>query len=381
MADPLAATFRRPFPEQVAAFRLRLGDLVPTARWDDLWQDAHDRGFMVAGATKADLLADLAAAVDKAIFQGTSLEEFRADFRGIVEKHGWHGWTGEDTEAGRAWRTRLIYRTNARTTYAAGRHAQLVEGGFKYWVYRHGGSLEPRIQHLGWDGLILEADHPFWKTHYPPNGWGCSCYVIGARSIEGAKRRGGDPDVEPGDWQKIDPKTGAPEGIDKGWAYAPGRSVSKPVLELRDKLEILPERPSIDLIQKWLEMSAFGRWLADPHGYWPLVRISEADAQLIGSKRKIAVLSEQSALKQLSEHPELSPRDYVLAQNTVDNATHKIRDRERDLVFVRDTDDGHLVVVKTTASGEGLFVTSLRRMSKDQAMRDRLIRRILRRRS
>lgn len=242
MADPLAGTFRRPFPEQVAAFRLRLGDLVPTARWDDLWQDAHDRAFMVAGATKADLLADLAGAVDKAISQGTSLEEFRADFRRIVEERGWHGWTGEDTEAGQAWRTRLIYRTNARTTYAAGRHAQLVEGGFNYWVYRHGGSLEPRIQHLGWDGLILEADHEFWLTHYPPNGWGCSCYVIGARSIEGAKRRGGDPSIEPGDWQTLDPKTGAPEGLDKGWAYAPGRSVVEEVrAAMADKVAKLPD--------------------------------------------------------------------------------------------------------------------------------------------
>ncbi len=35
MAD-LAATFRKPFAEQVAALRLRLGDLVPTVRWDDI---------------------------------------------------------------------------------------------------------------------------------------------------------------------------------------------------------------------------------------------------------------------------------------------------------------------------------------------------------
>lgn len=130
MADELGATFGKPFKEAVAAFRLRLGNLVPTAKWDDLWQEQHDRAFMVAGATKADLLADLAAAVDKAISRGTSLEEFRADFRRIVEERGWHGWTGEDSEAGKAWRTRVIYRTNMRTSYAAGRMAQLVEGGF-----------------------------------------------------------------------------------------------------------------------------------------------------------------------------------------------------------------------------------------------------------
>lgn len=226
MSEPLIATFGKPFAEAVAAFRLRLGNLVPTARWDDLWQAQHDRAFMVAGALKADLLADLASAVDKAISRGTSLDEFRRDFRKIVEDHGWHGWTGEDSEKGRAWRTRVIYRTNMRTAYAAGRRAQLVDGGFPLWIYRHGGSVEPRIIHLGWDGLVLPPDHPFWATHAPPNGWGCSCYVVGARTFKGAQRLGGQPGKPlPYGWQKLDPKTGAPIGIDKGWAYAPGASV------------------------------------------------------------------------------------------------------------------------------------------------------------
>lgn len=243
MAD-FEAIFRKPFKEQVAAFIQRLGNLVATAAWDDLWQEAHDRAFMVAGATKADLLADLAEAVGKSISEGTSLEEFRRDFRAIVEKHGWHGWTGEGTKAGEAWRTRVIYRTNAKTSYAAGRHAQLTDAGFPFWVYKHGASREPREIHLHeWDGLVLPVDHPFWKTHYPPNGWGCSCYVVGARSIAAARRLGGDPDkaLPPG-WDKIDPKTGAPHGIDKGWAYAPGASVTDEVNRLaQDKARNLPD--------------------------------------------------------------------------------------------------------------------------------------------
>lgn len=237
MADPrLLTTFRKPFDEQVAAFRLRLGDLVPTARWDDIERSAHDRSFMVAGAVKADLLADLAAAVDRAIAEGTGLEAFKRDFRAIVEKHGWHGWTGEGTAKGEAWRMRTIYRTNMRVSYQAGRHAQLVAGNYRFWVYRHGGSVEPRLQHLGWNGLILPADHPFWATHYPPNGWGCSCDVSGARSIEGAKRLGGDPAVKLGEgWNAPDPKTGAPKGIGKGWDYAPGASVANVVAAMTGK--------------------------------------------------------------------------------------------------------------------------------------------------
>lgn len=233
---PVSGTLRQPFAEQIAAFRARLGNLVPTSRWDDISGQAHDRAFMVAGATKADLLADLAGAVDKAISEGTGLEAFRRDFREIVERRGWHGWTGEGTKRGEAWRTRVIYRTNMATTYAAGRWAQLMEGGFPLLVYRHGGSREPRPEHLAWDGLTLPVEHEFWASHAPPNGWGCSCYILGARSEAGARRLGGNPDLQldPG-WNRPDPRTGAPAGIDKGWDHAPGRSVSDLINQMAEK--------------------------------------------------------------------------------------------------------------------------------------------------
>jgi hypothetical protein len=379
MSSALAATFRKPFAEQVAAFRLRLGDLVPTERWDDIQRSAHDRAFMVAGATKADLLADLAAAVDKAIAEGTGFDAFKRDFRAIVKKHGWHGWTGEGTPGGEAWRMRVIYRTNMRTSYMAGRHAQLVEGGFPFWVYRHGGSLEPRPLHLSWDGLILPPDHPFWATHFPPNDWGCSCRVFGARSMRAAKRRGGDPSVvlKPG-WQKASPKTGAPHGIGKGWDYAPGASVSNTVIQLREKLDSLPPRPSINLIQSWLQNGPFETWFKDPKGNWPLARLNDQDAEAIGAQRRVADISADTARKQQREHPELTPADYAMAQATVSEATHRIKDGPRSFIFVRriDGEPGHVLVVKATQSGQGLFVTSFRRLSREAAKRDRELMRL-----
>jgi hypothetical protein len=223
----LSGVLRRPFPEQVAFFRGKLGNLVPTARWDDLWEQEHDTAFMVAGAQKAELLADLAASVDRAIAEGKSLDGFRRDFAAAVERNDWHGWTGEDTAAGRAWRTRTIYRTNASTSYAAGRRAQLEAGKFPFWVYRHGGSRDPRPEHLALDGLVLPSDDPAWAWLYPPSDWGCSCYVVGARTLAGARRLGGDPDKKPPAWfGKIDRRTGAPVGVGKGWAYAPGARVA-----------------------------------------------------------------------------------------------------------------------------------------------------------
>lgn len=230
--DPeIRGVFKRPFAEQVAFFRGKLGKLIPTQRWDDVWKAEHDTGFMVAGAVKADLLADLAAAVDKAVAEGGSIGAFRKDFRALVARHGW------DYRGGFDWRTRVIYSTNAATSYAAGRVAQLKAGGFAYWVYRHSDSvLRPRPLHLAWDGLTLPPEHPFWKTHGPPNGWGCKCYLLGARDAKGARRLGGDPDkaVDPA-WLAKSPRTGEPMGIDRGWGYLPGETVADTVGQMAAK--------------------------------------------------------------------------------------------------------------------------------------------------
>ncbi|RIA44054.1 phage Mu protein F like protein [Hephaestia caeni] len=378
----VSGVFRKPFPEQIAFFRQKLGRLVPTERWDDITAEAHDSAFMVAGAQKADLLADLAGAVDGSIAEGKSLGAFRKEFRAIVERHGWHGWTGEDSKGGRAWRTRTIYRTNASTSYSAGRRVQLEDGDFPLWVYRHGGSVHPRHIHLHvFDGIVLPPDHPFWRKFYPPSDWGCSCYVLGARSMRAARRLGGDPDKKlPPDWDRADPKTGEPKGIGKGWGYAPGASVVSTVRALRGKLDELPPQLSIAVIQDWLG-DGFARWMEDPEGSWPLVRVPEEDAALIGAKRTVADISAATVAKQHLKHPELTIAEYRSAQQVVSAATHApIRDGD-SLIYIREVLDdaagGHVLVVKTTKTKLGLFVTSFRRLSRDEARRDRELARLL----
>ena len=184
---------------------------------------------MVAGAAKAALLADLHAAVIKAAEEGKGLREFEKDFKRIVAKHGWTGWTGEGSAAGEAWRARIIYQTNMATSYAAGRYKKLTEPAFvalnPYWRYIHKeGQLHPREDHQAWHRLTLRHDHPFWRSHFPPNGWHCHCRVTPVTKAEGersAKAGLGEP---PLGWDKPDPKTGAPVGIDKGFDYAMGQN-------------------------------------------------------------------------------------------------------------------------------------------------------------
>lgn len=216
-----------PFDEAVNFFRRKLS--LPTAGWTDLWEDAHDHAFVVAGAMRDDLLADLREAVDKAISQGTTLAQFRKDFDKIVQRHGWA------YKGGRNWRTRVIYSTNMRTAYQAGRYRQLKRSTRlrPYWRYKHSDAVEhPRPEHQAWDGLVLRHDDPFWDTHYPPNGWGCQCRVFGISERELRKMGKTEPDQAPpieqeehlvGQRSPFPRVVEVPKGIDPGWGYAPGQ--------------------------------------------------------------------------------------------------------------------------------------------------------------
>lgn len=215
-----------PFEEASAFFRQKAR--VPTAHWTDVWRTAHSRSFMVAGAASGALLEDFKAEIQKALNEGTTLEEFRKRFDEIVEKHGWayNGTPG--------WRAQIIYETNLNSAYSAGRYAQLTEpetkAAFPYWQYQHSGSAHPRLQHLSWNGLTLRCDDTFWQTHYPPNGWRCGCRV---RPVSGhdLRRQGkSEPDeappLETREWRN--PHTGKtshiPDGIDPGFDYNPGQA-------------------------------------------------------------------------------------------------------------------------------------------------------------
>ncbi len=231
--------WNQPFAEQVAFFKKKLN--LPSERWDDILRQAHDRAFMVAGAQGADLLTDLHNALNQAIEQGTGIEAFRKDFKQIVAKQGWTGWTGEESEARTAWRTKVIYQTNMATSYAAGRWKQLQDPELlkvmPYWQYVHLDSvLHPRLLHQSWNGLTLPPDHGFWLTHFGPNGWGCKCTV---KAVTKAKFMQA---VANGRGPANAPPAGSTEGIDDGFQYAPGANVDMPLAQaVQDKLITYPK--------------------------------------------------------------------------------------------------------------------------------------------
>lgn len=233
--------FSQTFIEQSEFFRQKFN--FPTDKWDDILHEAHDRAFIVAGAAKADLLDDLHQAVQKSITDGKSIQWFRKEFDAIVDKHGWEGWTGSETKAGRAWRTRVIYQTNISTSYAAGRYQQLTDPELlklrPNWEYRHSDSVRhPRPLHVSWSGTILPADDPWFHTHFPPNGFLCHCRIAAVGKDKY------NPPPDDGNYIYKDKKGGEhtlPKGVDYGFGYTPGRSVAKNMQPFIDnKIASLP---------------------------------------------------------------------------------------------------------------------------------------------
>lgn len=268
MAPSLDVGFGTPWQAQIDFLRQKLR--LPTERWDDIQKQAHDRAFIVAGAAKADLLTDLHQAVMQAAEHG-GLQAFRRDFKAIVAKHGWTGWTGEGTPAGEAWRTRIIYQTNMANSYAAARWQQLNEpatlAALPYWRYIHSDSVaHPRPHHLAWHGLTLRHDHPFWRTHFAPNGWGCRCRITAVSRREGEASAQAGLGEPPEGWDRIDAKTGAPVGIDRGFDYAPGASVARSFQGLIDDKLIKLNAPNgaalWEVLQPMLMAERVSAWQA-----------------------------------------------------------------------------------------------------------------------
>jgi hypothetical protein len=217
-----------PFSEQIQFFRSKLR--LPTTGWTDVYAQEHDFAFMVAGANRDEILTDFQRAIDKAISEGATLAEFRREFDAIVARYGW------DYNGGRNWRSRVIYDTNLRTSYAAGRYEQLqrIRRTNPYWMYVHSDAVvHPRPEHLSWDGRVIHADDPWWKSHFPPNGWGCQCTVraLSERDLRRMNKTvseappSNERTVTIGKRSAMGPReVRVPEGIDPGFEYAPGRA-------------------------------------------------------------------------------------------------------------------------------------------------------------
>lgn len=207
--------------------------------WRDVWREEHLNSFVVAKAMQADLLADIHGGLTTAIRDGWTQERFIQELTPILQARGWWGRkrmvdpkTGEErvVTLGTPRRLRVIYDTNMRMAHSAGRWERFMRSAETrpFAVYHHTPQEHPRQEHEAWDKITLPVTHPFWATHYTPNGWGCKCYVTSARkgevTSEAELKRRGAYDQVPWTNKRTGETTMVPKGIDKGFDYNVGQA-------------------------------------------------------------------------------------------------------------------------------------------------------------
>ena len=300
--------FQLQFQEQIDFLSQKVN--LPTESHNEITSRQHDRAFVVAGAMKADLLNDLHNAVNQAIAGGQTLKHFQDGFDEILAKHGWLN----DAEKGyKAWRAKVIYQTNLRTSHAAGRYKQMTDPEVlkrrPYWRYRHNTVENPRIQHERWNNLVLPATHSFWKRNFPPNGYGCNCGVdaINERQLKAMGKTG--PDDVPGfddDRNDFDSAPGAswhpdldkyPEPIAKAFV---SENMQDGVFDrfIEHTFETVDRIKSSGLAESTLAKKL--RTISTSEQY-PIAVLTAPQKQMLGVKSQVLLFKQSDAVQQIAK--------------------------------------------------------------------------------
>lgn len=191
-ANDLRVAFGLP-PERAVAF-LRAKGYVISDNWTDVWREAHSRAFTVANVATMDVLQDIRQAIDDALTNGETIEQFKNKLKPTLQAKGWWGKaidaaTGEilktyphstePVQYGSPRRLETIYQTNLQTAYMTGRYQSMKAAVATHpnWQYVAVLDNHTRPAHRALAGRVFRHDDPIWNVIYPPNGFRCRCRV------------------------------------------------------------------------------------------------------------------------------------------------------------------------------------------------------------
>lgn len=173
-------------PKEIVEYFERKG-LKTTYDWHELYADAHAKAFTVAKMTEIDLLNDTKKLLEKSLKEGQSYSQFKKEAESLFAKKGWTGkridvdsnGNAKVVELGTPRRIKKIYDCNMNSAYSVGRYKEMCEeiDVAPYWQYMCIVDGSTRPEHLAMHGKVFKADDSFWSSFFPPNGWGCRCFV------------------------------------------------------------------------------------------------------------------------------------------------------------------------------------------------------------
>lgn len=363
---------------------------VPTRRWDQFAPAEHALGFTVARSAGFDILEDIRTEIRKAIRDGLPFDQFRSALEPALKAKGWWGDrqrfdpdTGREVteRLGSPRRLRLIYDANIRSAQAAGEWVdiQANKAFLPYLEYITSLSERKRPEHLAWVGTTLPVDDPWWRTHYPPNGWNCKCRVRPRAEprddLTPAQLRRPPLDLQP--WRSA--STGesrlAPRGIDPGWDGNAGLARSRLAgRQMTDRLDaMVDDTARREAIARLRQDPALRYIVENGAGYdpkaqadhalrhlrWPVAALPAETAERLGTRSRTVAITVATAEKQMRQRrPPLSVADYDNVQLILDNPVGSIDDGDLSL-WGRIDGAVWKAAIKVTSADE-VLVTSLR---------------------
>jgi hypothetical protein len=209
-------------PKPVEAIRfLRRKKVVPVENWDLIGGMEHAHAFTVSHITNAEALESIRELMVQAKEEGLPYDRFKKDMLSMMDAKGWylHPDKHIDKEY-RNWRVDVIYRTNMRTAHSAASYRQQLRSSElrPWWVYKQKQRPTKRAEHEPLHNLAKRYDDPFWDTYYPPNGWGCDCYVQTLSEHQ----------HESGGYKKEVPPDFNPTTVPDEWRHNPGLETLAP---------------------------------------------------------------------------------------------------------------------------------------------------------
>lgn len=390
-----------PPKDAIAYFESKGLHVSSTFNFEEVWQEAHVKSFFVTGVMKLDILQDIQSELKSAMQNGT---DFERNITAIMQKKGWYGKglvvdksTGEiHGKKLSAHHIRTIFQTNMQMAFMVGRYKQMMSNVHNrpFWRYTAVMDRRTRPAHAALNGRVFRYDDPFWDSFFPPNGWRCRCNVT---PMDGEDMQTHGYDLSSSDGlideievpiSKSDPSRGMAkvarfkygEGKyitpDAGFSYNVGKAALPNLQQVAtQKLATAPLPMARSAVKAMVQSPAFEQFYSKPQGNFPVAVMSAEAMSRIGAKTGVVQLSEDTMLKQLREHPELTTDEYVYVQEAI-NLGKEIQDGESSLIFLLES-EGYVTVVKATKTGKAVFVTSLRRLSSDEAKREREVRRLL----
>src|SRR5581483_9371258 len=195
----------KPSPHKQAAEFIASKPVVSREVFSKLLPELRARAFVISGVEAANVVQGIRDRIAE-LPQGANWDDVKDDL--VAELHPFlrNEDDPENTVAAER-RAELLLRTHGFQAYQASAYEVMdrQRDVLPYWQYHSMGDSHVRPTHAALNGVVLPADHEFWRTHFPPWDYGCRCQIIPISQVDVDEIAARDAQKNPDNRSVLDP--------------------------------------------------------------------------------------------------------------------------------------------------------------------------------